>query len=590
MSLNMAYDGSIAEEQSAGFGDYIDELKRRMLSASLIMVAILLVGATITLLLPNTYLSTATVIIDAPEVPPGLVPTTVTTFAAAQLQYITQRVMTRSNLAEIIEKFDLYDDQRQHLPTLMLVEDAQSDMVIDLIDAEASDGRGRALASTIAFRLGFNHETPKTAQAVANELVSLYLAENVRTRTEQTAQTSDFLQAEVDQLDNQVKAIEMRIAEYKRENEDSLPEFNAMNMNLMNRIDSEILQIKTELDSLASTRIVIEAQLIEVDPMMPTLLATGEAVLAPEQQLRALQTQLAILEGRYGEDYPDVIRTRREVKALEKQLGIEGINLAATAVELTAAKEQLATARELYTDDHPEVIRLTRLVAGLQEKSKVPNSSIPTDIVDPDNPAYIQLTTQLKTIKSQEDALTRKEAELRRRLADYESKMYLTTEVERELSAMSRQMATATNEYVNARDKLFTAKLGQALETQSKGERFTLVEPADLPLEPSSPNRPVLLMLTVIIALAAGLGWPQLLVAMDPAVRGSHAIERIFGAPPIAEIPLIDTAVEEKTRRNWRLVGLLLVPAVIIIILAVVHFVVMPLDVLWYVAIRRFGL
>lgn len=78
--------------------------------------------------------------------------------------------------------------------------------------------RGQQVSSTIAFKLGFQHKNPQVARQVANELVSLYLAENVRARTEKTAETSQFMQVEVDRLDTEVKDLESQIAEVKRKN------------------------------------------------------------------------------------------------------------------------------------------------------------------------------------------------------------------------------------------------------------------------------------------------------------------------------------------------------------------------------------
>ena len=141
-----------------------------------------------------------------------------------------------------------------------------------------------------------------------------------------------------------------------------------------------------------------------------------------------------------------------------------------------------------------------------------------------------------------------------------------------------------------ARDSLVTAKMGQALETQAKGERFALVEPPDLPLLPSSPNRPVLLALLIVLVLAAGLGWPQVAESMDQAINSPRAIERVQGAPPIAEIPLIETTEDRKHDRNVRVGVLLIVPVVFALILLLVHFLWIPLDILWYVGLRRLGM
>jgi len=177
----MAYELTLPEDDSRTLQDYFDALRRRRGTAIKIAAALLLAGLVAIFLWPNTYRSTATILIEDPEIPPGLVPTTVTTFAARQIQYINQRVMTRTNLAQIIEKFNLYPDERKYLPTLLLVPDVEKDVKIDVIDTQMADPQsGREINTTIAFQVGFQHSDPALARQVANELVSLYLAENVR--------------------------------------------------------------------------------------------------------------------------------------------------------------------------------------------------------------------------------------------------------------------------------------------------------------------------------------------------------------------------------------------------------------------------
>lgn len=585
-----AYDAAapIGDEVFA-IGEYVDALRRRSKSAIVIGLVILVSGFTLTFLLPNTYKSTATVLIEQPEVPPGLVPTTVTTFAAQQLNYINQRVMTRSNLAAIIEKFDLYADKRKHLPTLLLVEDVQREMTIDVISVDAAGADGREVTQTIAFTLGFEHGSPKIAQKVANELVSLYLAENVRARTVQTAETSEFVEQEVDRLDAEVKAIEQQIAAFKRDNEGSLPQQIQLSMGLMERLESEIIEIQRQLDSIKSTRIQIEAQLVQVNPIAPSILPDGRTVVAPADQLKAAQTQLAVLEARYSDDHPDLQRLRREIQALEKQVGIDGRSLADLDVALTDARAELAKAREQYSDEHPEVQSLERTVDRLEQRLAEPQ--VPADLsgLEPDNPAYIQLSTQLKTLESEAKALITKRQVLQGRLADLEARMMRGSEVERELSGFSRKLSTATQQYLAARDKLFSAQLGQALEIQSKGERFTLVEPPDLPLRPDSPNRGVLLAMFTILALFAAFGWPQAASMIDGAVSGPKSLERIISAPPIAEIPEISNAEDQSRVRRLKIIVLLVIPLVIVVSIVLVHFLISPLDVLYYVLVRRFG-
>ncbi len=585
----MSFEIALPEDDSRTFGDYIDALKRRGKPALIMAASLFLAGIVGIVVWPNAYTSTAVILIEDPDIPPGLVPTTVTTFAARQIQYINQRVMTRSNLASIIEKFNLFPEERKYLPTLLLVTDVEKRMSIDIIDVQQPNASGQQVASTIAFRLGFEHEAPEVARAVANELVSLYMAENVRSRTEQTAQTTRFMDEEVTRLDGEVRDLETQIAKVKHDNEGSLPELMAFNMQVAQNLSNEIQEIDRQLQATRDNKIMLDAELAKLNPIGTTVLPDGKAVTAPEDQLKALQTQLAMLEGRYSPDHPDVLRTKRDLEAVKAQLGTNA-DLGDSAAVLANARTELAKAREKYGPDHPEVKSLERQVAALEAKPATTHSDAQLGSLKADNPVYIQIRAQRETMESQERSLVSKQAELRARRDDVERKALRSSDVEKQLSALYRRLNSATQSYQATREKAFVSKMGQAMETQSKGERFSLVEPPDTPLLPSSPNRPVLLALLIVLVLAVGLGWPQVAESMDGSITSARALERVQGAPPIAEIPLLETAEDHKHTRKIRIGALLIAPAVLAVLLLLVHFLVIPLDVLWYVLLRKFGI
>ncbi|MEO8225646.1 MAG: hypothetical protein ABI661_12650, partial [Gammaproteobacteria bacterium] len=267
----MAFEIAVPEDDNRTIGDYLDALKRRSKPALALALTLLVLGGIAIFLWPNQYTSTAVILIEDPDIPPGLVPTTVTTFASRQIQYINQRVMTRTNLAQIIEKFDLFTEERKYLPTLLLVPEAEKAMSIDVVDVQQQGAGGQQVTSTIAFKLGFEHKNPEIARQVANQLVSLYLAENVRSRTEKTAETSKFMQEEVDRLDTEVKDLESQIADIKRDNEGSLPEFLPLNMQLMNALDNDISEIDRQVQSLRENKIMLDAELAKLSPIATTV-------------------------------------------------------------------------------------------------------------------------------------------------------------------------------------------------------------------------------------------------------------------------------------------------------------------------------
>jgi hypothetical protein len=197
---------------------------------------------------------------------------------------------------------------------------------------------------------------------------------------------------------------------------------------------------------------------------------------------------------------------------------------------------------------------------------------------------------QRKALDSQAEALREARAAVQAKMAEYEKNMSQTSDVQRQLSALSRRLGTATANYQSARDRLFAAQMGQAMETQSKGQAVHHGAPPDVPLQPSSPNRPVLLALLIILVLATGLGWPQVAESMDSSINSGRAIERVQGSPPLAEIPLIQNTMDVSRKRKLRLSVLVVAPVVLAIGAVAVHFFLINLDVLWYVALRRLGM
>jgi uncharacterized protein involved in exopolysaccharide biosynthesis len=362
----------------------------------------------------------------------------------------------------------------------------------------------------------------------------------------------------------------------------------ALNMQAVQRTENQLLEIQRQLQSIEESRILLTAQLAQVDKMAPTILPDGQAVLSPESQIKALETRLSMLEGQYSQNHPDVLRTRRELQAMREQTGITA-DLSDTAAALTAARAELAKARKTYTAGHPEVQRLERTVASLESKALEERDQADA-LVRPDNPAYIQISSQLEGLQADENSLREQARVLGERLDEYERNMLKSPKVEQELFALQRELQTATQRYIAIRDRQFGAEMGEALESQSKGERFVLVEPPNLPLEPSSPNRAALILLLLILSPAIGIGVVQLKEGMDNAVWASKDLEILQGAPPIAEIPLILTAKDQAHQQRVRRLAIAGVPAAVVLMMVVIHFAYRPLDVLWFSAMRQLGI
>jgi hypothetical protein len=207
-----------------------------------------------------------------------------------------------------------------------------------------------------------------------------------------------------------------------------------------------------------------------------------------------------------------------------------------------------------------------------------------------DNPPYIQIQAQRQAAASQIRALQRKRGELQAKLTGIEKHLADTPMVERDYTAMLRDLDSAQSEYRQARQKQMEAQTAENLEVERKGERFTLIEPPFTPQEPTSPNRPLILLFGVMFALAAGFGTVALLESTDASVRGPHDLRTLLTSPPLATIPVMLTIVDRTRLRRRRMTALVGGAASLGVALALIHMFYRPLDVLWVVALRRVGI
>ena len=572
------------EEQTLDFSDYLGAFKRRRLSIFVIAATIFVLGALAALLWPPTYKSSATILIKEQDIPSELVQSTVTSFASQRIQAISQKVMARPNLLEIIDKYSLYVNERKRLTTEEIIAEMRDNIGLDMIEAAVVDPRsGRPTSATIAFQLSFSGENPGQVQKVANELMSLYLQENLKERSEQANVTYVFLKKESERLDKEIAVLQAKLATFKEQHINSLPELRQLNQSMMDRTEREISDIDNQIRAQEQTRVYLQSQLVQLKPFGANM------ELDPKTRLQALRTNYLSLMARYSIDHPDVIRAKREIEGLEKETG-QVDSSAEQLRQIEALRGELATLSKKYSAEHPDVVKLERQIKALEQSvssSPAPSKLASSAADNPDNPAYIQIQTQIEAIDTEIRSLRIKQADLKKRLGDYEQRLIETPQVEREYSSLQRDLQNSVLEHQSIRTKLTSAEIAQELEKDSKGERFVIIEPPILPEEPVSPNRPAILFLSFVLALGCGIGYAAIGESLDDTVRGSKSLSVAVGAAPLAVIPYLANDTEIRKHKHTVATRASAAAAAIVLAIAMLHYFWTPLDVLWYKALRK---
>jgi uncharacterized protein involved in exopolysaccharide biosynthesis len=579
------------EEHTKELSDYIDAFRRRRTSILSITAVFFAISVIVALAWPPVYRSMATILIEEQEVPSDLIRSTITSYATQRIQTINQRVMTRANLMQIIEKYDLYRSKRRTETTEEILERMRKDVSVQMINANVIDPRsGRPTAATVAFTLSFDGEAAEMTQKVASELTTLYLNENLKNRAEKASETYTFLTTEADKLREHITELETQLAAFKEKNAERLPQLAGLNTQLRERTETELRDVENQLRSMDDRKFYLEGQLGQMNPLTPMMGESGQQILDPVTQLKTLRLQYISATSKYSPDHPDVVRLRRQIEGLEKETG--SVNSSTEqAKELAALRTELAAAQEKYSAEHPDVIRLAKAVAAQEEGLKnLKNKPAPESEVaknNPDNPAYLTLQAQLAGIKSEVQSLKVQREQLKTKLTDYEKRLQQTPDVERKYLVLNRDYENSVRRYQELTAKQNVAEVGQELEKERKGERFSLIDPPQLPEKPLKPDRPAIIILGFLLSIGSGLGFAAVAESMNNSVRGVRGVMSVLEFPPLSVIPYLPNSEDLARAVKTRKIIIAFVASSFMLLVLLVHFFWTPLDVLWFKGLRK---
>lgn len=444
--------------------------------------------------------------------------------------------------------------------------------------------RGRKAQSegvTIAFTIAYRGKNPDLVQRVAGTLASLYLQENLKIREQQAKTTTQFLEAELKGIQERIKTIGQKITEFKAKHEGILPELQQFNLGQAERLEKDIDQLTVQIRAAEDRKIYLEGQLATVKPDTPMISATGERVMDPGSRLKVLEVALCDLQSRYGDNHPDIQKVKREMGELQKLVGRSPGSPSLKRQKLTQLRAELAQIQGRYSEQHPEVVKLKKEIAALEKVPEAGGAAPP--VSQPENPAYVNLLTNIQAAANDTAALKRQKAELETKLKTYRQRLERAPQVEQEYLALTRDYQNAHTKHQEVMNKILEARIAEGMEESQKAEKFTLIDPASFPEAPVSPKRGLIFLAGLILSLGGGLGMVALAENLDHSVKSVDELAWLTGLPVLGSIARIvtpeDVARKAQRRRTiWTVAGVSLMGFILIF-----HFFIMDL---WILAAR----
>ena len=497
--------------------------------------------------LPRIYESKATILIEEQQIPPEFVRSTVTGFAEHHIQILNQQILSRSRLQEIIDKFKLYPEMQKKSTREEIIDEMRKDIAFKTISAQVHNKKqGPAETVTIAFNVVYQGKDPTTVQNVASTLASFYLEENLKYREAQAKSTTVFLQAELKELEEKITHLGEKIAVYKEQYGNMLPELQQFNLSQADHLESEVKNLDNSLRTAENQKTFLEG-----------LIATSGGVgdnpqLNPQARLRALEVQLTELRSKFSEEHPEIQKALREKTQLEKVLQQKGGG-DQRQQRLLKLQADLAQKQGVYSDQHPDVRKLQGEIALLRQEVAKGGPSSPEG--NPDNQATVNLVSQLQNVKNDINTLKQQQQNLREKLQSYRQRLETAPKIEQPYLALTRDYQDATAKYREVMNKLLEARIGEGMEEHQKGGKFTLIESPAYPEKPIKPNYPLLMVLGLIVAGVAGGFCIVKVDKRDHSIRSTAELVALTEMPPLGVIARIESPFElsEKVQRRRRL-------------------------------------
>src|SRR5438477_995436 len=159
--------------------------------------------------LPAVYRSETVILVEQQKVPEQYVVPNVSADLQDRLQNMTQQILSRTRLLNIMDDFNLYPKLRVRVTGDEMVERMRKDIQVELVQAVNRTG------NLSAFKVAYLSNDPVLAQKVTAQLTSLFINENLKTRQEQSAQTTQFLANQLEEAGRGLAEQEAKVKEFK---------------------------------------------------------------------------------------------------------------------------------------------------------------------------------------------------------------------------------------------------------------------------------------------------------------------------------------------------------------------------------------
>ena len=458
-------------------------------------------GWTAVYLMPDRYEAHARVFVDTQSMlRPLLSGLAVQPNMDQVVSMMSRTLISRVNVEKVVQMAGM-DSGRQ-------TQDEREQLIARLTRELTIRSAGRENLYTISY----SDQDRERAKRVVQSLLTIFVEGSVGDKRRDSDSARQFIEEQLRSYSEKLVAAENAVTEFKRKHQGLMPGEGRDFFAALNDAKAALRRATLELKEAVNSRDAIKQQI------------AGEARSAPQAQDMVAGTQA-----------PSELDLR--ILALEQKL--DGLRLT-------------------YTEQHPDIVALSRMIEQLkeqkaaEEKEKKPATgevARPVARTTQGQPSlYDQLMVSLATAEANVAAMRARVAEYEIRHSELQAAANALPQIDAEYKQLTRDYEVIRARYDKLLERREQAQISGEVEASDAGMGFRIIDPPQVPLAPSAPDRPRLMTLVLLAALGCGFGFAFLMTQLKTTFDDERKLREASGISVLGSVAMTLNDKQRKRR------------------------------------------
>jgi len=350
------------------------------------------------------------------------------------------------------------------------------------------------------YLISYVNKDPALAKKVVDTLLEMFVENTIGVARSDSSVTERFIEEQISEYEAKLEAAEQRLKEFKQKNIGLMPTEAGGYFSKLQKEEEQLRKAQLELDEAQQKRQELARQLEREKLAMSGQIGSSseKAAATPyDERIAGMEARLDNLLLQYTDQHPDVISVKSALEQLKKQ-----------------------------RDD---------AIAERQKRASTGEGGVDGPVSE----VYKELKIALGTAETNVSALLVRVAEYKNRVDELRGMVNTIPKVEAELARLNRDYSINKANYEGLVKRRESAKISREAEQSVDDIQFKIIDPPVIPVEPKSPNRPLLLSIVLFLGLGLGGALAWYMGQIRSTFSGQRELMEFSQLPVIGSVALV---------------------------------------------------